>query len=370
MASNAKTIAELLNGDVTVTATDIANDAVTTAKIADDAVTSAKLDTNISVAGTLDVAGKTTVSSTYASDTTEQVRFEDNTGGKLDFFGYANGGKGIQSYADDGSTFYNLNLNPLGGNTAIGESTPQQKLTISSTTQFAYNNTDDTAHLGLLLPSGGTAGKDATGPAVVFGKINSTQPMSGISTIQNRNDYPAIGGLGFWTHESSLDNDDLALQLQIWGDGRRTEKMGDLYRKTSLNDSSAFSNPDIVMFRIEGTSVNYSQYCFKAEIFGNGVSANKAQYISILGSGDFASTADGANPNAPTKVDITRDDIGGGVDGSYPTVTVSGKDVRITPDRQTNYDNYRVIVTVWGRAFRFLDASGNPSDIHDLNYSV
>ena len=38
MASNAKTIAELLNGDVTVTATDIANDAVTADKIATGAV--------------------------------------------------------------------------------------------------------------------------------------------------------------------------------------------------------------------------------------------------------------------------------------------------------------------------------------------
>ena len=43
MASNSKNIAELLNGDVTVTATDIADGSVTTAKIADDAVTVAKV---------------------------------------------------------------------------------------------------------------------------------------------------------------------------------------------------------------------------------------------------------------------------------------------------------------------------------------
>ena len=43
MASNSKTLAELLNGDVTVTATDIADGAVSTAKIADDAVTVAKV---------------------------------------------------------------------------------------------------------------------------------------------------------------------------------------------------------------------------------------------------------------------------------------------------------------------------------------
>jgi len=51
MASNSKNLAELLNGDVTVTATDIA----------DGSVTSAKLDTNIDVAGTLDVTGATTL---------------------------------------------------------------------------------------------------------------------------------------------------------------------------------------------------------------------------------------------------------------------------------------------------------------------
>lgn len=42
MASNSKNLAELLNSDVTLTATDIANDAVTTAKIADGAITPAK----------------------------------------------------------------------------------------------------------------------------------------------------------------------------------------------------------------------------------------------------------------------------------------------------------------------------------------
>lgn len=46
MASNSKNLAELLNGDVTVTATDIA----------DGSVTSAKLDTNIALGGTITVA--------------------------------------------------------------------------------------------------------------------------------------------------------------------------------------------------------------------------------------------------------------------------------------------------------------------------
>ena len=49
MASKSKTLAELLNGDVTVDATDIA----------DGSVTSAKLDTNITIAGNFDVSSGT-----------------------------------------------------------------------------------------------------------------------------------------------------------------------------------------------------------------------------------------------------------------------------------------------------------------------
>ena len=59
--------------------------------------------------------GLVNLTNTYSSDTTEQLRISDNTGSKLDFFGNANGNKSIQAYADDGSTFYDLNLQPLGG---------------------------------------------------------------------------------------------------------------------------------------------------------------------------------------------------------------------------------------------------------------
>jgi hypothetical protein len=49
MASNSKNLAELLNGDITVTATDIADGSVTTAKLADEAITTAKLNDSISI---------------------------------------------------------------------------------------------------------------------------------------------------------------------------------------------------------------------------------------------------------------------------------------------------------------------------------
>jgi hypothetical protein len=89
--------------------------------------------------GTSSPSAPLNISATYSSDTTEQFRVQDNTGGKLDFFGYANGGKGIQAYADDGSTFYNLNLQPLGGNVGIGTSSPAEKLEVFGTTGMRAN---------------------------------------------------------------------------------------------------------------------------------------------------------------------------------------------------------------------------------------
>ena len=67
MASNSKNLAELLNSDVTLTATDIANGAVTTDKLAADAVTTAKIaDTvnlgrrNLIINGAMQVAQRGT----------------------------------------------------------------------------------------------------------------------------------------------------------------------------------------------------------------------------------------------------------------------------------------------------------------------
>ena len=77
MASNSKTLAELLNGDVTVTATDIADGSVTTAKLADDAVTVAKVEDqvigrkNILMNGNFDVWQR----GTTATYTTQSSKF-------------------------------------------------------------------------------------------------------------------------------------------------------------------------------------------------------------------------------------------------------------------------------------------------------
>ena len=98
--------------------------------------------------GTSSPSAPLNISATYSSDTTEQFRVQDNTGGKLDFFGYATGAKGIQAYADDGSTFYNLNLQPLGGNVGINQSAPISPLdvTLESTGQRRFLvNYDDSA---------------------------------------------------------------------------------------------------------------------------------------------------------------------------------------------------------------------------------
>lgn len=84
--------------------------------------------------------GLVNITNTYSSDTTEQLRVSDNTGSKLDFFGHANGTKSIQAYADDGSTFYNLNLQPLGGSVT----TPNQPAFNAYSTTSLTTNTAST----------------------------------------------------------------------------------------------------------------------------------------------------------------------------------------------------------------------------------
>ena len=104
--------------------------------------------------GTSSPSAPLNISATYSSDTTEQFRIQDNTGGKLDFFGNSDGDRGIQAYQDDGSTFYNLNLQPLGGNLLVNKTsqdgaeklslnfdrTSQQGMSINNTSSTAPNN--------------------------------------------------------------------------------------------------------------------------------------------------------------------------------------------------------------------------------------
>ena len=79
MASNSKNLAELLNSDVTLTATDIANGAVTTDKLAADAVTTAKIASsvnlgrrNLIINGALQVAQRGTSSSNDGVQTVDR----------------------------------------------------------------------------------------------------------------------------------------------------------------------------------------------------------------------------------------------------------------------------------------------------------
>ena len=86
--------------------------------------------------GTASPSAPLNISATYSSSTTEQFRIQDNTGGKLDFFGHANGNKAIQAYADDGSTFYDIILNPLGGDVGIGTTAPLSLLHLASNAPY------------------------------------------------------------------------------------------------------------------------------------------------------------------------------------------------------------------------------------------
>jgi len=89
MASNSKNIAELLNGDSTLTTTDIADNAVTTAKILDDAVTvdkvldgaitTAKINSSVALGGPS--LGTASVIRTNAKVIAENITFAGTENG-------------------------------------------------------------------------------------------------------------------------------------------------------------------------------------------------------------------------------------------------------------------------------------------------
>ena len=77
---------------------------------------------------------------TYVSDTTIYQQFNDTTGTALNFGGTASGYKWIQAQDSSGaSTYYNLLLNPRGGNVGIGTASPNN--TTSGRTVLDINGT-------------------------------------------------------------------------------------------------------------------------------------------------------------------------------------------------------------------------------------
>ena len=87
MASNSKNLAELLNSDVTLTATDIANGAVTTDKLAADAVTTAKIANtvnlgrrNLVINGAMNVSQRGTSFTDPTTFTIDRWRYGHATG--------------------------------------------------------------------------------------------------------------------------------------------------------------------------------------------------------------------------------------------------------------------------------------------------
>lgn len=153
--------------------TKVSRGLLTTSIVDNGNATAITIDSSENVGiGTSSPSAPLNISATYASDTTEQFRIEDNTGSKLDFFGYANGSKGIQAYADNGSTFYNLNLNPLGGNVGIGTSTPDTTLHLQTP-----NGTKSEINFAQTAVTNYRIGVPASTDALVFTYGASTERM-------------------------------------------------------------------------------------------------------------------------------------------------------------------------------------------------
>jgi len=187
--------------------------------------------------GTTSPTGKLDVLSTYASDVTAQTVLRDNTGVALNFGGTASGFKFIQAQdAGGASTFYNLLLNPRGGNVLIGTTTdnsfrlqvlasgaPMMSLATSSATggylEVRYNTSSVNGYLGagnqlvtggavadmaltsntgsvLFATGGGTERMRITSGGEV--QINGTTSASGASKLTVRYDgtsnYPITVG--------------------------------------------------------------------------------------------------------------------------------------------------------------------------------
>ena len=212
--------------------------------------------------GTTSPSAPLNISATYSSDTTEQFRIQDNTGGKLDFFGYANGGKGIQAYADNGSTFYNLNLQPLGGNVGIGiTSLNEGKLHVKS---------DDAGEVELLTleNSTGTNGKttltfkttstDSTKSAQIFAeRVNASghtdlafRTFNGSTTEAARIDHDGNLLVG----KTSADAGDTAgVELRGGIGFAAISRSGDV----CANFSRLTNDGNIVAFRKDSTDIGH-----------------------------------------------------------------------------------------------------------------
>jgi hypothetical protein len=101
--------------------------------------------------GTSSVLCRLDINNTYVSDTTSQVIIRDDTGGGLLMGGTSGAARWLQAQDYTGAaTYYNLLLNPRGGNVGIGTSSPVQildvrKATASGDTQFNFLNSQNSS---------------------------------------------------------------------------------------------------------------------------------------------------------------------------------------------------------------------------------
>lgn len=136
-------------------------------------------------------------------------------------------------------------------------------------------------------------------------------------------------------------------RLRILNEGG-IDLTGALKEASWFTASSNFNNPTITLFTGTPTNSSYPQTCFEVEMYGNGVSTNEHQVFR--GNGTFDYNGSNVAQNLTTYTNYHK----GNSLPSAPSFSLSGNSLRITCNRQTNYDSYRVRVRVWGRHYSLV----------------
>lgn len=269
-----------------------------------------------------------------------------------DYAGYSNttGTKNVVVGAEA------LNDNTTGSyNTALGMLALHSNTTASNNTAVGYQAgySITTGQYNLFV--GPFAGYNSTGTGNTFvGSQTAGYGCGDLVTTGSKNTILGAysgnqGGLDIRTSSNNIVLSD--------GDGNPRTFINNAGGVSDLGDTiktlryfvanSSFNNPTMNLFTASKTAASYPQTAFEIKLYGTGMSANKTQHSHIIGTFDYAT---GSNTAQNLKVStVHHTTVDGGV--AVGIVQLSGNTLQFIPNRQTNYDSYRVEVSIYGRGF-------------------